>query len=430
MFKCTFFLLTFISCFIFTTNQLKAQESLFYIQDKVLYRYTLPSGPEVSKNLGAGSDVNSNDDLVLNEMTQKLYWIDQTNLKSIPADFDASSTITTEFGLTTGANVLGARGISIDETNNNLYIGEEWTINFFEFYHNVARYDLDNANPISTRTVLHTFGPSSVGISSTEVDVANNRIYWAQLNTEIGYVDLLGNNPTQLVALAGSSLNSIEKDPTSERIVYTAGNSVNTGTIGAVSTVNGSTTTLYTDSGNGSTTILYFRAIGIADNGDLYFMRTYLINFGSPVQANLLKGNIGTAPITTSTVTGPAYSSSSQLYLLTVGTVASQVPEVTISATTSTSVENTGSNLVYQFSRTGDTSGSLAVNFSVSGTTLDSDFSVVLGGTGSVTYDAGTNKGTITFPASSATVNLEIDPAGDNIVEGSETVIVTVDPSS
>ncbi|MEZ4884958.1 MAG: choice-of-anchor D domain-containing protein [Chitinophagales bacterium] len=102
-------------------------------------------------------------------------------------------------------------------------------------------------------------------------------------------------------------------------------------------------------------------------------------------------------------------------------------PTVTVAATTASIAENSGSSLVYRFTRTTCTVETLAVNFSISGTTADTDYTVVTGGTGLVTYNAGTNTGTITFPANSQTVDLTVTPVGDTDIEADETVVVTID---
>ena len=80
------------------------------------------------------------------------------------------------------------------------------------FVNEVVCYDLNHANPVSTRTVLHSFNHSS-DISSTVVDAANNRVYWAHLDTEIGYVDLNGNGATSLITFSSLGLFTIRKDP-------------------------------------------------------------------------------------------------------------------------------------------------------------------------------------------------------------------------
>ncbi|MEZ4888346.1 MAG: hypothetical protein R3E32_26695 [Chitinophagales bacterium] len=102
------------------------------------------------------------------------------------------------------------------------------------------------------------------------------------------------------------------------------------------------------------------------------------------------------------------------------------IPEIIINPITPTVSENGASSLLFRFTRNGDTSSSLMVNFSISGTAADADYTVVTGGTGLVTYSAGTNTGTITFPANSSTVDLSVTPAGDTDIEADETVVINV----
>ncbi|MEZ4888349.1 MAG: Calx-beta domain-containing protein [Chitinophagales bacterium] len=110
------------------------------------------------------------------------------------------------------------------------------------------------------------------------------------------------------------------------------------------------------------------------------------------------------------------------------GTIADDdVPVVSIAPITSTVSENSGSNLVYRFTRTGLTTTTLMVNFSIAGTAADGDYSVATDGTGLVTYSVGTNTGTITFPVNSSTVDLTVTPAGDTDIEADETVVVNIE---
>ena len=75
--------------------------------------------------------------------------------------------------------------------------------------------------------------------------------------------------------------------------------------------------------------------------------------------------------------------------------------------------EDGASNLVYTFTRTGDTSGPLTVNYSIGGTaTSGTDY------TGA--------SGTVSFAAGIPTATVTVDPTPDTTVEPDETVILTV----
>ena len=67
--------------------------------------------------------------------------------------------------------------------------------------------------------------------------------------------------------------------------------------------------------------------------------------------------------------------------------VSSNEPQVSISVASAPVIENTASKIVYKFTRTGDLSTSLSVNFAVSGTANSADY------TSSVGYSTGRNLG-------------------------------------
>ncbi|MCC9655500.1 Ig-like domain-containing protein [Rhodopirellula halodulae] len=75
-------------------------------------------------------------------------------------------------------------------------------------------------------------------------------------------------------------------------------------------------------------------------------------------------------------------------------------------------------DMVYTLSRTGDTSTSLAVNFTISGTANStSDFTI-------------SHAGTVNFSAGSSTATVTVSATSDSTPEGNETVILTIDPNS
>jgi hypothetical protein len=199
-----------------------------YVRNNTLYRYELPSGPEVSRSFSSEDFNNGNTDLIFDEVTQKLYWIRKNpfQVRSIPADFTGTTPISTVVGVNNGSDggftPTGARGLSIDGINGKLYIGETSAPpSFASVRLELVSYDISNG----TRSVLHSFTRTSTDISSTIVDAPNNRVYWAETNTEIGYVDLNGNSPQILLSIPGSQLFTIRKDPTANRIIFTAANS-------------------------------------------------------------------------------------------------------------------------------------------------------------------------------------------------------------
>ncbi len=96
-------------------------------------------------------------------------------------------------------------------------------------------------------------------------------------------------------------------------------------------------------------------------------------------------------------------------------------PSVSLTVSPSSALEDGANNLIYTFSRTGDTSDSLTVNFDVSGSgTFNSDYSQ----TGAATFSATT--GTVTFNPGNATAIVTIDPTADSALEVDEEVRLTV----
>jgi hypothetical protein len=104
------------------------------------------------------------------------------------------------------------------------------------------------------------------------------------------------------------------------------------------------------------------------------------------------------------------------------GTIVNDDTQVVTLALSSTSVLEDGSaNLVYTFSRVGDTATALSVNYQVAGTaTFGTDYSQI--GGNSFTSTAGK----IDFAAGSSTATLTIDPTADATRESNETIALTL----
>ncbi|MBW4532174.1 MAG: VCBS repeat-containing protein [Aphanothece saxicola GSE-SYN-MK-01-06B] len=89
------------------------------------------------------------------------------------------------------------------------------------------------------------------------------------------------------------------------------------------------------------------------------------------------------------------------------------LPTISLSLTPSSVLENGPTNLVYTFTRTGDTASSLLVNYSIGGTaTNGSDYGLI----GS----------SVTFAAGAATATVTVDPTADSVLEPDETVSLTL----
>ena len=102
------------------------------------------------------------------------------------------------------------------------------------------------------------------------------------------------------------------------------------------------------------------------------------------------------------------------------GTITNDDSSVSIAVSPSAVDEDGATNLVYTFTRTGNTTSALTVNFSVTGTADTTDYTQ----TGAASFTPPT--ATVTFAAGSSTATVTIDPTADTTTEPDETVILTV----
>ena len=103
------------------------------------------------------------------------------------------------------------------------------------------------------------------------------------------------------------------------------------------------------------------------------------------------------------------------------GTITNDDAEVTLAVSPSSVDEDGATNLVYTFTRTGDTTGALTVNFTVGGT---ADPATDYTQTGATTFTP--PNGTVTFGAGNTTATVTVDPTADVTAEPNETVIFTL----
>ncbi|MDB9426967.1 Calx-beta domain-containing protein [Microcystis aeruginosa CS-564/01] len=97
------------------------------------------------------------------------------------------------------------------------------------------------------------------------------------------------------------------------------------------------------------------------------------------------------------------------------GTITNDDTSVTLAVSPGSVTEDGTTNLVYTFTRSGVTTNSLTVNYTLGGTaTLNTDY----------TRTGTTN--TVTFAAGSSTATVTVDPTADTIVESNKTVILTL----
>jgi hypothetical protein len=97
------------------------------------------------------------------------------------------------------------------------------------------------------------------------------------------------------------------------------------------------------------------------------------------------------------------------------GTITNDDTSVTLAVSPASVTEDGTTNLIYTFTRSGVTTNSLTVNYTLGGTaTLNTDYT-----------RTGTNN-TVTFAAGSSTATVTVDPTADTTVENNETVALTL----
>ena len=106
------------------------------------------------------------------------------------------------------------------------------------------------------------------------------------------------------------------------------------------------------------------------------------------------------------------------------GTITNDDADVSVTVSPAAVAEDGATNLIYTFTRTGFTAGSLTVNFSVGGTATfgvsPNDYTV----SGATTFT--TTTGSVTFAPGSSTAQITVDPETDTTVEPDETVVITL----
>ncbi len=95
---------------------------------------------------------------------------------------------------------------------------------------------------------------------------------------------------------------------------------------------------------------------------------------------------------------------------------------VSVAVSPASALESSATGLVYTFSRSGDNSSALSINFTSGGTASSgADFAT---SSSSGTFDFAA--GTLTIPAGQSSATVTVDPQDDRLVEGNETVVLTM----
>ncbi|MCB8753135.1 S8 family serine peptidase [Planktothrix agardhii 1810] len=112
--------------------------------------------------------------------------------------------------------------------------------------------------------------------------------------------------------------------------------------------------------------------------------------------------------------------------------MSSNLPTVTVNVSPVTVQEDGSGNLTYSFSRSGNLTSAMTVNFGVAGTANaaavgsdPADYTVLTNS--AVKFSPSTKTGTITFAAGSSTAQLVVDPTADTLAESqNETVVFNI----
>jgi hypothetical protein len=106
------------------------------------------------------------------------------------------------------------------------------------------------------------------------------------------------------------------------------------------------------------------------------------------------------------------------------GTITNDDTDVSMAVSPASVAEDGATNLVYTFTRTGVTAGSLTVNFSVGGSATFGASPDDYTQSGATTFT--TTSGSVTFGAGNSTATVTVNPETDSTVETDETVDLTV----
>ncbi len=392
-----------------------------------------------------------------------------TNPLTVNYSISGTATLNTDYTRTgTNNTVTFAAGsstatVTIDPTADTIVESDETVILTLAAG---TGYTVGTTTPV-TGTITNVTLPSvtlAVSPSSVTEDGTSNLIYIfirtgdttnpLTVNYSIGGTATNGSDytllPTSVIFEANSAIATVMVDPTADTTVennetvaltLAAGTGYIIGTTNAVTgtitnddtsvtlavspasvTEDGTTNLIYTFTRSGVTTnslTVNYSISGTATNGNDYTLLPTSVTFA----ANATTATVTVDPTADTTV------ESDETVVLTLaagtgytigtpdavtGTITNDdLPSITLAISPSSVTEDGTSNLIYTFTRTGDTTNPLTVNYTVEGTaTNGNDYTSI--------------PTSVTFAANSATATVTVDPTPETIVESDETVILTL----
>jgi Ca2+-binding RTX toxin-like protein len=266
-------------------------------------------------------------------------------------------------------------------------------------------YVADNFSGLQIIDISNPAAPTLKGNYDTSgnaygVQIVGNYAYVADYGGGLKIIDVSDfTNPSISTVTLAVSPSSVTEDGTAN-LVYTFTRSGVTTNPLTVNYTIGGTATLNTDYTRTGTT----NTVTFAANSST---ATVIVD---PTVDTTVESN-ETVALTLATGTGYTVGTPNTV----TGTITNDdvtLPSITLSLNYSGISENSPSNFVYTFTRTGVTTNALTVNYSIAGTASATDYTGATPGNGK----------TITFNPGSTTTSITIDPTADTVVEPNETI--------
>jgi Ca2+-binding RTX toxin-like protein len=374
--------------------------------------------------------------------------IDPTADTTVESDETVALTLASGIGYTIGTTNAVTGTITNDDTSVSLAVSPS------------------SVTEDGTTNLVYTF--TRTGVTSNALTVNYTVGGTATLGTDYTGISTIGTTKTVTFA-ANSSIATVTVDPTTdstgesdETVALTLASGIGY-TIGTTNAVIGTITDDDTSvslavspssvTEDGTTNLVYtFTRTGVTSNaltvsytvgGTATFNTDYTQSGATTYTATT--GTIAFAPgSTTASITidptadtvaepnetiGLTLSSGSGYTISTPNTVTGTITDddstVTLTVSPSSVAEDGTPNILFTFTRTGNTTNPLTVNYTVGGTAT---FNVDYSQTGASSYTS--TAGTVSFAADSSTATVTIDPTADTLTESDETVTLTLLPGS